>query len=396
MKGNRLPMTRYDGLVVVPSLSFYKLAPILLLLPYLCLVATVCYVRTSGMRTTILLSTCFPVSLIVYKTTPSLIIALKKGGFCNINLNAEDGAPKVPEPGSLWACTIYLLHVTILVAFSDKYSVINLFNGAILGIGIMTLLGINDDMIPLRYFTKISAPALAMTPVFMAIGFTDVQLMPEFTSKLFGLNIRYTCIYCLFKILLTIFFVNAINIHAGINGLEIGQSIIIALFLVLHSCIEIAKFRLAPEVASVESVDKHLMSLMLLLPFLSVNLGLICYNWYPASTFVGNIYTSMAGALFAVVGLVCECSLLMLLLFIPQLINFVVSIPQLIGILPCPRFRAPRYNAGTGLLEHTSHYTLLNMLLRALGPMSEQKLSFICLVAQVLCCFIGLSAYHCR
>lgn len=64
----------------------------------------------------------------------------------------------------------------------------------------------------------------------------------------------------------------------------------------------------------------------------------------------------MQGAFFAVIATLCNCPGLMMLLFLPQLINFVISIPQvglkttlytyiyaqIIGIKYCPRFRTPR------------------------------------------------------
>ena len=33
----------------------------------------------------------------------------------------------------------------------------------------------------------------------------------------------------------------------------------------------------------------------------------------------------------------------LLLFFLPQIFNFVLSCPQLFGLVPCPRHRVPRY-----------------------------------------------------
>lgn len=53
---------------------------------------------------------------------------------------------------------------------------------------------------------------------------------------------------------------------------------------------------------------------------------------------------------FATVGILGHFSKTLLLFFLPQIINFIYSTPQLFGILPCPRHRLPRLNEETGLL----------------------------------------------
>ena len=53
---------------------------------------------------------------------------------------------------------------------------------------------------------------------------------------------------------------------------------------------------------------------------------------------------------FAVVGILGHFSKTMLLLFLPQIVNFLYSVPQLFHIVPCPRHRLPRFNEKDGLL----------------------------------------------
>ena len=45
---------------------------------------------------------------------------------------------------------------------------------------------------------------------------------------------------------------------------------------------------------------------------------------------------------FAVVGIQAHYSKTLLLFFLPQIFNFVLSCPQLFGLVPCPRHRVPR------------------------------------------------------
>ncbi|CAN0318076.1 unnamed protein product [Scytosiphon promiscuus] len=81
---------------------------------------------------------------------------------------------------------------------------------------------------------------------------------------------------------------------------------------------------------------------MLLLPFIATTLALLRYNWYPARVFVGDTYCYFAGMTFAVVGIHGHFSKTLILMFLPQVLNFLLSLPQLFKVLPCPRHRLPR------------------------------------------------------
>ena len=64
---------------------------------------------------------------------------------------------------------------------------------------------------------------------------------------------------------------------------------------------------------------------------------------YPANVFVGDTFCYFAGITFAVAGIHGHYSKTLLLFFIPQIINFLYSIPQLFKFVPCPRHRLPLY-----------------------------------------------------
>ncbi len=63
----------------------------------------------------------------------------------------------------------------------------------------------------------------------------------------------------------------------------------------------------------------------------------------PAKVFVGDTYCYFAGMTFAVVGILGHFSKTLLLFFIPQILNFLYSTPQLFKFVPCPRHRLPVY-----------------------------------------------------
>lgn len=229
---------------------------------------------------------------------------------------------------------------------------------------------------------------------------------------------------------ISIFCPNSINILAGINGIEVSQSVVIALLILLNDALY-----LIPSTPYLHpATDSHLFSIYLLLPFLGVSLALLKHNWYPAKVFVGDTYCYFAGMVFAVVGIMGHFSKTLLLLFIPQIFNFIYSAPQLFHIVPCPRHRLPKFNARTGLLEpsravftsdkplnpmvgevlkvlhkvrlldvetdgkgvvlSTSNFTILNLWLVWRGPKREDRLALEIIAMQTVVGLLGLLVRH--
>lgn len=70
--------------------------------------------------------------------------------------------------------------------------------------------------------------------------------------------------------MLAVFCTNAINILAGINGVEAGQSFVIAISILIHNIIEL----------NGPSAENHLFSMYMIMPFIAVTAALLYYNWY--------------------------------------------------------------------------------------------------------------------
>jgi len=116
------------------------------------------------------------------------------------------------------------------------------------------------------------------------------------------------------------------------------------------------------------------------------SLALMKHNAFPSKVFVGDTYCYFSGMTFAVVGILGHFSKTMLLLFLPQIINFVLSIPQLLGVIFCPRHRLPYFEQETYKLEcRHNHYNLINAFLRVSGPLNEQQTCNTLLLWQVVC-----------
>lgn len=65
------------------------------------------------------------------------------------------------------------------------------------------------------------------------------------------------------------FCTNAINILAGINGLEVGQSVVIALSIIVFDIMELRG----------DQFKAHSFSLNIMIPYLATTLALLKHNW---------------------------------------------------------------------------------------------------------------------
>ncbi|TVY86149.1 UDP-N-acetylglucosamine--dolichyl-phosphate N-acetylglucosaminephosphotransferase [Lachnellula willkommii] len=300
---------------------------------------------------------------------------------------------------------------------------------AIITVQSVSILGIGDDLFDIRWRHKFFIPGIASIPLlivyFVDFGVTHIVVPIPFRPYL-GELLQLGILYYFYMFAVAIFCPNSINILAGVNGIEVSQSLVIAILLVLNDCY----YLLVPYPHP--AVDSHLFSLYMLLPFIGVSLALWCHNWYPSKVFVGDTYCYFAGMVFAVVGILGHFSKTLLLLFIPQIFNFLYSAPQLFRIVPCPRHRMPRFNARTGLLEcsvtewqhppnpvvakvlkllhrlnllrvemnsqgqivESTNFTLLNLWLVWFGPKREDRLAIEILVMQFAVGLFGLFARH--
>jgi UDP-N-acetylglucosamine--dolichyl-phosphate N-acetylglucosaminephosphotransferase len=134
-----------------------------------------------------------------------------------------------------------------------------------------------------------------------------------------------------------------------------------------------------------------LFSSYVMLPMVSTSLGLLVFNWYPSKVFVGDTFTYFAGMTIAVAGILGHFSETLLIFLIPQVFNFVYSVPQLFGWVHCPRHRLPKFDPKTGLLTATPNWNVVNLALQLGGPCTELWLCVRILTVQILCCGVGLA-----
>ncbi|XP_055386385.1 UDP-N-acetylglucosamine--dolichyl-phosphate N-acetylglucosaminephosphotransferase [Condylostylus longicornis] len=378
------------------------------------------------------------ISIGTYLMTLRMIPRFKEM-FISASLYGKDlckkTSDKIPESLGVISGCIFLvglfLFIPIPFSFKEQTTKSNEFPhsefvelvAALLSICCMILLGFADDVLNLRWRHKLLLPTIATLPILMVyyVNFNSTTIiMPKFIRPLIGHSLNIGVLYYIYMGMLAVFCTNAINILAGINGLEVGQSIVISISILIFNIIEILNNN---------QISGHLFSIYLITPFLTTSLALWNYNKYPAEIFVGDTFCYFAGMTFAVVGILGHFSKTLLLFFIPQIANFLYSVPQLFHLVPCPRHRLPKYNSETDLLDisstifvknglgvlgrtcvflfryfklikwqenkdgtiTTNNFTLINFVLHVFGPVHEKILTRMLLGLQVVCTLIAFT-----
>ncbi|CAN6200138.1 unnamed protein product [Urochloa humidicola] len=370
-----------------PNLGVAAAAAVLFLAPFSYL-AFVHYPLDADLRGSIL--KCGAMSLVGFFIVLKLIpiaaryhLRRRMFGYDINKKGLPTGEIKVPEALGLVVGIVYLVTAIIFQQFHYTEDSIWLveYNAALASVCFMILLGFVDDVLDIPWRVKLALPTIAALPLLMAYAGGTSIIIPKPLTHYVGLKVLELGIfYKLFMLLLAVFCTNSINIHAGINGLEVGQTVVISAAVLIHSVMRIGSS------TDIETQQAHEFSIYLVLPFLTTSLALLAFNWYPSIVFVGDTYTYFAGMALAVVGILGHFSETLLLFFLPQVLNFLCSVPQLFHFVPCPRHRLPRFDPQTGLLTGTKDGNLVNIFLRLFGKCSEKALCIRLLIFQALCC----------
>lgn len=224
-----------------------------------------------------------------------------------------------PEPCTLYACSSpfhscsargrifryrstrrFVLRDNVLGLEHNAYAArqLELYLGGLLSLTCMVLLGFADDALNLKWRHKIWLPLVASIPIlvvyYVNYGVTWVvvpkQLRPWLGQSIdLGtgrtrknsvqplLSKQHTnsgVLYYAYMACLSIFCTNAINILAGINGVEVGQTMVIVLAILANNLLAMYKWEGAGGLSS----EGHNFSFLFMLPLLAVIVALWIYN----------------------------------------------------------------------------------------------------------------------
>jgi UDP-N-acetylmuramyl pentapeptide phosphotransferase/UDP-N-acetylglucosamine-1-phosphate transferase len=130
------------------------------------------------------------------------------------------------ELGSSW---LIYFECNLSIWLNDSVQWLVEYNAALASICFMILLGFVDDVLDVPWRVKLLLPSFATLPLLMAYAGHTTIVIPKPLVSYIGLEVfDLGRIYKLYMALLAVFCTNSINIHAGLNGLEIGQTVVIA------------------------------------------------------------------------------------------------------------------------------------------------------------------------
>lgn len=309
---------------------------------------------------------------------PKCIPAHVRARLSGVDINKK-GNLQVPESMGLEAAAVFLLSLTAISAFVAHKE---LLYPAIIAIALTALLGFADDVLNIPWRVKIAIPFVSSLPLVLNYSGSRTVCLRGFLSPLASLLdtecLDIGALYLVYIVCLFVFCTHSINIYAGINGLEAGQSFVVGCFLLFHC------------VTYYNDDENSRIGTYILLPFIATTFALLFFNWYPSRVFVGDTFTLTAGAVIAAVGTIGHFAEMTLLFMLPQLINFTLSLPQLVGIVKCQRHRLPRLNEQTMKLEgKKENLNLVNYWLLIFGPKTEKRLCVELMIFQGVCCLLA-------
>lgn len=410
------------------------------LLPLIPSIIAVVFIRDSNIQMKIYIS--LGISMLGFFLTDKLITIIAeytlRKGLSGKDLGKKGSASEskdVPEALGIVSGTVFLICTIISqLTFARNSQELVVYNSALFSICFMIFLGFTDDTLDLKWRYKLILPTVASLPLLSAYsGNTAVYIPAPFRFLLMidpthskelttlgaiinmfitvdtaahGAIVELGWVFLVFMGLLAVFCTNSINILAGINGLECGQSYVIACSILFFKLYDLGVLQNSlGNMVAIPSSGDALFAVFIILPFITTSLALLRYNWFPATVFVGDTFCYFAGMTFAVVGIHGHFSKTLILLFLPQIANFLYSVPQLFHIVPCPRHRLPRIDPVTRLMHASTfpcssteyrwlkrsstdtecpNLTILCALLRIFGPMHERSLTLVLLLLQVL------------
>ncbi|KAH9387337.1 UDP-N-acetylglucosamine--dolichyl-phosphate N-acetylglucosaminephosphotransferase [Nematocida major] len=348
----------------------------------------------------------FAAGVLSYKLCQRLMARSKNFG---VDYHKKD-AKHLPESIGLSSGVSFVLCIFLLSGSfqAHKESLLIFSNTIILNI----LLGYVDDILDLTWSCKMVFPVVATLPLLFSYSGSTCICIPFYGV----LNLGWAFYVCL--VALSVYFTNAINILSGINGVECGQTLVISGMMVVDRLLFFS--------------DKGLLSILLCASLFFSTFSLFLWNKYPAKCFVGDTFCYFAGSALLCIGLFGGFVKTLFLFFSLQLLNFLMSLPQIAKIIPCPRHRMPASDfTGAALLKPSivevskkhvqssymcrlvislftkcrlisctenkesiclSNFTVLNAILVWTGPISEPALFNVYMALQCAVCLCVILA----
>jgi len=213
--------------------------------------------------------------------------------------------PTKPVTAEMGGLSVLISCITGIVVFRVLYAAIPVvFLAAATTILLVGLVGVIDDLFPLRQRYKPFLVAAASVPLAYSLLGTNSIALPLVGSIPFGILLPVAIVP-----LAVTTSANLSNMLAGFNGLETGCTVIALVALTFLAALK----------GSSSGSELGLV-------FLAGYLGLLVLNWYPSKIFPGDTGTLMAGAVIVTIGLISGLVFAAAVVSIPAGFDFALKI----------------------------------------------------------------------
>lgn len=193
------------------------------------------------------------------------------------------------------------------------------------------LFGIIDDLLDVGRPTKVYIPLILSLPIALLCKDTTISLI--FTE--IQLGTLYAYIICPLYVMVV---ANLVNMHSGFNGLSVGLSSNILIFITAKAYL-----------------TNGIESLYFIAPIFGALLAFQYYDFYPAKIFWGNVGSLMVGAAIGGLIVLNRLKAFGFILLIPHIINFLMYLVWKIKKLDDSKFGEVRKD---GTLKVPNPWTL--------------------------------------
>jgi len=289
---------------------------------------------------------------ICFLLLPYYIKRAHEVGMVGLDIH-KPNTPRVAECGGVVLMLAYLIGLFIFIPFAGQVLEEEIIGTAATVI-LSSFIGLIDDVFETSWKVKILTPLICAVPLaVMRLGRTTMWI-PGFQEPVdFGVFF-----YFLILPFIVTACANAVNMFAGLNGLEAGSTAIIALALAVL-CLLMG--------------GKQLTGAVILIPFLGAIIAFLLYNRYPSRVFPGDVGTFGMGSVIACCAMLAYLERAVFFMFIPHTVNAILFfIGKLRGEAP-PK-EAPMGSDGT--IPAPTVWSFRCLLLR-ICPLRERELVYV-------------------
>ena len=291
---------------------------------------------------------------------------LRRAGIVGKDMHKPD-RPEVPELGGLLLVAGFSAGMLMAIAFDTfltrfiSISLAEVFS-VLSVVLIAALIGVVDDLIPLRQITK------AILPIFIAVPLIAVRAGDTTIAFPFIGSIDLGIIYSLVLIPIGVTgAANAVNMLAGFNGEVSGVGFVAvgSLAIIAYHVHDTAAF-------------------LILVAALGALLATIYFNWYPSKIFIGDVGTLSIGAIIASAVIIGNFELAGVIIIIPYALDFLIKAKN--------RFPTSSYEGSWGVYRDGKLFCpesgpmgLGLLILKLTGGTKERNVTLILMGLEAVC-----------